>query len=343
MNLNVPLLPPKKAILFNLVRCYALLNKPDAAIGFLERSIDAGFDDFHLLETDPSLRRIRDRLPSRYRALCNSFVSTSPTLSDNAFALMKSGHISAACKLFHEELKSAPANSKNKILFNLARCYAQLNKYDAAMGFLIRSIDSGFRDFHLLDTDPHLKSFTARLPVYHKRIVDETPRTNSVVPASEAVATVHPVGLLQEIRKAEGHPRAVPKVPAVRKPTSVKVNDEKPTVDRVSLLQEIRKAEGHPRAVPPSEKPWVLVSRKRNSQRRVASPLRIDDSTNKTNFVDKSRCLIPGGSRDMINVESGLDILSAMGFHDEEQNRNALLFAGNDIGMAISRLLNKPL
>ena len=162
--------------MYNLACAYALKGDRTSALEWLEKSINAGYDDTHNLQNDSDIASLRGDARFKQIEKLSQTLSLSQFNKDSLDGSNYSKHWTPAIELYESFLRTAPGNGRGwfnlgfalhysseharaieafkqaiqlgyrnpTAMYNIACGYAMMNRRDEAFEWLDKSVEAGF-------------------------------------------------------------------------------------------------------------------------------------------------------------------------------------------------------
>lgn len=158
--------PDDEVALYNIACAYALLKKPDDAMAYLQKSVEAGFGDFELIQSDPDLQCLRNL--DGYKKLIQSKELYQKKAADKKLSELKKQYGEGYIYEIDDKRKLIYASAASEGLLNKIQDF--LNKFaDGERFYLFKNKPSYYitilvptiKDFVKLVPDPRIGGFYA--------------------------------------------------------------------------------------------------------------------------------------------------------------------------------------
>jgi hypothetical protein len=149
--------PDDETALYNITCAYALLKKPDEAVAYLQKSVEAGLVDFELIESDPDLQSIRNC--EGYKKIIQSKELYRKRAADRKLAGLKQQFGESYTYEIDDKRKLIYASDASEGLLDKIQDF--LNKFsDAERYYLFKNKPS----YYIIILVPNLKDFVKLVP-----------------------------------------------------------------------------------------------------------------------------------------------------------------------------------
>ena len=158
--------PDDETVLYNIACAYALLKKPEEAVAYLQKSLEAGFANFELIESDPDLQCIKTC--DGYKKIIQSRDLYRKKAADRKLSELKKQYGESYTYEIDDKRKLIYASDASEGLLDKIQDF--LNKFsDAERQYLFKNkppyyitiLVPNLRDFVKLVPDPRIGGFYA--------------------------------------------------------------------------------------------------------------------------------------------------------------------------------------
>ena len=152
--------PDDEVALYNIACGYALLKKPEEAMAYLQKSVEAGFADFELIQSDPDLQCIRNL--DSYKKIIQSKELYQKKSADKKLSELKKQYGESYTYEIDDKRKLIYASDASEGLLDKIQDF--LNKFaDAERHYLFINKPS----YYITILVPNLKDFVKMVPNPH--------------------------------------------------------------------------------------------------------------------------------------------------------------------------------
>jgi len=297
-------------------------------------------------------------------------------LGEKGIALMDQNQHAKACEVFMQQAEVARPWLISTPLYNIACCKALLGETDAALSWLSKSIDAGFRDAEHIKNDEDLVSLrdlplfkeliakTASKPAWNGRRCGggQRPECRAQQPQQPAPEPEQPHSFAQVFEQVQPFiQHVVANLPEIQEQIMAQLPHlqqhfaaQFPHLQQqfAECFAQTQPTESEPaKPAEPAKVPEPVAEPvkvpepvKIPEALKVPQPVRIPEPVPVPEVPAPEPAQVPEAAQGIPqhlpqSVKNNLIILQEMGFLDTKQNLKALLLARGDVSVAISKLL----